>query len=447
MPRRLLLVLVLFVSGGAGRSGRLAAQTASPASAPSWGWGRFSLFAQGGSIRPDDGGASTSFNDFSANLTVRSREAETGGLEYAIDGRGATTGTGGGDRQSRLLLWDAWVGGRTKGGRIGFRLGQMWLTDLGALGSVGGLLAEWRPPVSWKAGKLRLGLFGGVEPKGFELGYVSGVRKAGAYAILEGERARRHVLGFVTIRNSGLTERSVLTMTNFVPAGTTFFLYQMAEVDLVGPGGNGSGGLTYLFVNARWSPSRAVELQGLYHRGRSIDTRTITEDQLAGRPVSAKALEGFLFESMGGRLWVEPLRNVRLLIGYSRDRGGADESAYNRYTAGVYLRDLLGSGLDLSVSDNRSDRASGAYDSWYASLGRSIGPRAYLSADYSTALSVLRFTSAGGVQVESRPQIRRWGLNGTFNLSRTLSLLLILEETRDGSTREDRGMLGLTVRF
>ena len=38
----------------------------------------------------------------------------------------------------------------------------------------------------------------------------------------------------------------------------------------------GGANLTYIFVNARYRVSRWLEFQGLYHRGLSIDTRTIT---------------------------------------------------------------------------------------------------------------------------------------------------------------------------
>ena len=53
----------------------------------------------------------------------------------------------------------------------------------------------------------------------------------------------------MTIRNQGVTERNVLSTTNFLPFGREFFLYQAAEYDLTGPGGIGSGGLAYFFIS------------------------------------------------------------------------------------------------------------------------------------------------------------------------------------------------------
>ncbi len=424
----------------------LAPSSALLAQTSAGGWGRVSLFGQAGSTRAVDGGAGSSFNDAWATLTLRSSPADSGGLEYALDGRGRSSAYGD-ERQSRAQLYDAWVGGRLSGGAVGARVGQMWLNDLGALGAVGGLNLEWRPLSDGKPGRFRLGVFGGLEPNAWEAGYVQGVTKAGAYAVLEGERARRHVLGWVLLRDKGLTERSVVTVTNFVPAGTTFFLYQAAEADLTGPGGTGHGGLTFFFVNARWAPTSRVELTATVHHGRSIDTRTITQDQLDGRPIDAKRLDGLLYESAGGRLSVEVVRGVRLWAGYARERTNNGETGANRTSAGLFVFNLLKSGFDVNAVLNRYDAVTGPFDSWYASLGRSIGARVYLSADYSTAVSVLRTASDGGIVVETRPRSRRMTLSGTFNLTRSISLLLSGERLLDDTSTQNRGMAGLTYRF
>ncbi len=428
----------------------LAAFSFAPAAhAQSGGWGRISLFLQRGQSRPGDGGASTSSNEAIASVTFRSPEREESGFEYALDGRGASYGVESEDRRNRLSLWEAWVGGRFAKGAIGVRVGQQWITDLGGLGSVGGALVEVRGRAGTGEGKLRprFGLFAGVEPKGWEAGWESGVKKGGAYAALDGEGGRRHVLGFVTIRNSGLTERSVLSTTHFVPFGRTLFLYVAGEYDVARPGGRGETGLSYAFVNARWTLSPRVELQGLYHRGRSYDARTITQDQLDGRPVDPRLLAGFLYESGGGRLTVEVARGLRVFAGYSQDRGNRDSGSTGRITAGLHAADVLRTGIDVTVSDNRIDRPDGAYDSWYASAGRSFGGRVYVSLDYATALSVLRFTDADGIVVETRPRTDRFSLNANVNLGRSLSLLLATERTSGDLSTELRGSAGFALRF
>ncbi len=131
--------------------------------------------------------------------------------------------------------------------------------------------APW-PACSWRGdrrpsrprglGRWRGGLFGGLDPNVYKFGYSEGVRKAGAYMTLEGARGRRHVAGYVNVHNGSLTERSVMTFTNFVPAGP-LFVYQAAEYDVAGTaGGLGHKGLTYFFGNARVSAGRRAGVPG-----------------------------------------------------------------------------------------------------------------------------------------------------------------------------------------
>lgn len=420
------------------------------ARAQSGGWGRFSLFLGGSQSRPEGGGDTTTTNEAIGTLTVRSPEVEGNGLEYAFDGRGSTYGVEGSDRRNRFSLWDAWFGGRFANGTVGVRVGQQWITDLGGLGSVGGALVEVRGRAKKGKRKLRprFGLFGGLEPKGWEAGWVSGVKKGGAYVALDGDGGQRHVLGWVLVRNSGLTERSVLTTTNFLPVGKALFFYVAGEWDLSRPGGVGETGLSYAMVNARWAVSSRVELQGLYHRGRSYDARTLTQDQVDGRPIDPRLAAGFFYESVGGRATVEVARGVRLWAGYARDRGNREEDSRGRITAGLSAANVFGSGLDVTASDNRVDQPDGgSYDSWYASIGRSFGGRVYVSLDYSSALSVLHFTGADGIRIETRPKTNRFSLNGNVNLGRSVSLLLLLERSNGDFSTDTRGSLGFAVRF
>jgi hypothetical protein len=238
-------------------------------------------------------------------------------------------------------------------------------------------------------------------------------------------------------------------MLNFVPIGHEFFLYQAAEIDTTSPAGTGGGTkLTYVFVNARYRVSPWLEFQGLYHRGVSIDTRTITQDILNGRPVDPRALDGFLFGSIGGRVTVEPIRGIRLYGGYSQERSSREGETYPRYQAGIWAMNVLGTGLDLSVSDNRYNRPStGSYDSWYASIGRSLGPSIYLTLDYTTSLSVLNITTFDGLVVQSRPRSKRYSASGVVNISRAFSVFLTAEQIRDDDSRQNRGLLGLMFRF
>lgn len=408
-------------------------------------WGRFTLFFQTAQLK-QDGGFSSSYSEVVGNLTVRTTETNDGGLEYAIDMRSATY-PGSANRANRVSLYDAYVGFRRKGGGFGVRIGQMWLNELGGLGSLGGALVEYRERGSSALGSFRFGLFGGLEPKPFDIGYANAIRKAGAYIALDGERGRRHVLGFVTVRHDTLTERQVATMLNFVPVGTKFFLYQAAEYDLQGPGGQGHGGLNYIFANVRYAPGQVIEFQGTYHHGRSIDVRTITNDELNGKPVDPRALEGLLFESVGGRITVNLSRQVRVWGGYSQDRNNTDDRPSGRIQTGFSAMNILRTGFDFTASDFRTDRPGNTYDSWYVSLGKTFGRSVYVSADYTSSASVLQFTDSGGVTVETRPRTNRYSLSSIINVSRVLSILLTGERFMEQMQHEDRAMLGLTFRF
>jgi hypothetical protein len=429
LMRRRLAILVVVLAWGAPAAGQSALD-----------WGRISVFGQVLRSKNLDG-TTTAYNEVNAALSIHTPPRETDGFEFSVDARGSEYPSVT-NRDPRLTVYDAWVGGKIAGGRVAVRLGQMYVNDLGALGGVGGLHLETR------AGKFRFGVFGGLEPKGFDAGYVSDVRKAGAYVALDGERGWRNVLGYVTIRNQGVAERNVISVSNFIPVGREFFLYQAAEYDVTGPAGIGTGGLAYVFATARWAPVRAFEIQALYQHGRSVDARSITLDQLAGRPVDAKSLDGFLFDSMGGRATVEVVRGWRVWAGYYQDKNNRDDIVSNRWQFGLSSMNVFGSGFDVFASDNRTIRpGSSTYDAWYFSLGRSLGSRLYLTFDYSTSLSVLQLTDSGGLTIENRPSSRRYSLSGIFNVSRSFSLMLTGEQLVDDSSTQNRGLLVLTYRF
>ena len=406
--------------------------------------GRLSFFGTFQRAEFDDG-TTRDFTDLTTAVTFRSRLAEDrDGFEYAIDVRETAYPSSEG-RDSRTRLYDAWAGGRMANGRLALRGGQMWLHEFGALGSIGGVMAEYRTGQT-AAGRVRFGVFGGAEPKSFEAGYVPNVKKGGAWLALDGRGLRRHVLGYVTTRNSSLTERSVLTTTNFIPIGKKVFVYQLAEYDLQGPGGEGGGGLNYFFANARYTATPRVEVMANVHRGRSIDARTITQDILDGRAVDQKALHGFLFESAGGRVTVTVRKNVRVHAGYATDRHNREDESFGRISAGIWASNVAGSGFDVTLSDNRSDRPTGSYDAWYASLGRSFGSKVYVTVDYSTSLAIIRVID-NGAEIEHRPRSKRYGVSGLWNATRVFSIVATLEQLRDDTSTDERGTFGIVYRF
>ena len=410
-------------------------------------WARVSFFAQGATTTPTDGGDSSTFSELTTSFQAESVHRVNGGFEYGFNVRFSAYPSSSG-RAQRVSIYDAYVAQGLAGGRWFVKAGQMWLTDLGGLGSVTGGLLEFRQARKIRGLRLRAGAFGGLEPNYFDLGYASGITKYGGYAAIDGNGSEKHVVGYVMVRNQGLTERSVVTITNFVPAGHQFFLYQAAEINLGGAGGQAKAGLGYFFVNANVSPSNKVDLQLTYHRGQSIDFRTITDDILNGRPVPAKSLDGFLFESIGGRATFGIGRSMRVFAGYAQDKNSSSTDAVSRVSFGLFSSNLLKTGLDVNVSDYRYSGGTGpSYDSWYASVGRNLSPRVYVSGEYTSSLSILRYVQSSGIVIENRPRTKRFGGTAIVHVGRTASVLIIFDHTQDTNYLENRVLAGLTFRF
>lgn len=407
--------------------------------------GRISFYAHVFEIRPD-GQAATRAGDFVTNASYLVPDADGDGMELGFDVRHADYTDP--RRPTRVSVYDGYVGARFGYGHVRVRAGQLWLNDLGGLGSIAGGVVEYKgSPSTSGPGRLRIGAFGGVEPTAYEFGYVPDVRKVGGYMTLEGAAGRRHTGGYIRLGHSGLVERSVVTAMNFVPVKSRLFLYQAAEYDLVGPAGQGKGGLSYFFLNANGSPTNRLDLQGLYHRGRSIDTRSITDDVLAGRPVREGALDGLLYESAGGRITVRAMSDLRVNAGYSRDKNNRDSAPTTRTTFGGSAGNIARSGVDATVSFSRFHRPTGEYDSLYLSFGRQVGRRVYVSGDYSSSVSVLTFTRSDGITIETRPETHQLSASGVVTFSRHLSMSWTVDRTRDDASTDLRVLSGLTYRI
>jgi hypothetical protein len=410
-------------------------------------WARVSFMVDGATLTPTTGGDPYTSNFLTGSMAAESAHHATGGFEYGLNVQFGSYSSGAG-RTQRTSIYDAYVAEGFFGGRLFAKAGQMWLTDLGGLGAVGGGLIEYRQVRKTKGRRLRLGVFGGLEPDPLDAGYASGIKKYGAYVSIDGDGAEKHVIGYVMVRNQNLTERSVLTITNFIPAGHQFFLYQTAEVNLSGAGGQGQTDLGFFFINVHEAPTSKVDLQFTYHRGLSIDYRTITNDILSGRPVPAKSLDGFLFESIGGRVTLQVARFLRVFGGYSQDKNSSSSDPVNRVQVGFSSSNLLKTGLDINVSDYRYRGGTNpSYDSLWVSVGRNLTSRVYVSGDYTSSLSVVKYTQSSGIVIDTRPKTKRYSGTALVRVGKTTSLLFTLDHTRDDNYVETRFLAGLTVRF
>ena len=220
--------------------------------------GRVSVYVNSAGRAYDDGTRQRD-TDISTGATFESARTDDNGVEFRLDLRHTRYSTSG--RADRLSIYDGFAGGRFGGDtQVRVRAGHMWLQDLGTMGALAGGLIEVGQHRNIEQGRFRAGVFSGLEPKIYETGYASDVRKYGGYAAYESGYMRRHVVGYTTVKQGSATERSVLSVTNFIPAGRAFFAYQVAEYEVKGPGnGTASPGLSYFLTNVRVSAGRRLQ--------------------------------------------------------------------------------------------------------------------------------------------------------------------------------------------
>jgi hypothetical protein len=408
--------------------------------------GRVSFYVTTDLRRPDGSEASANA-DFATSFTFRTPEMERQSLDVGIDIRHtAYTAT---SRPQRVSIYDGFVGARLGAqGQLRVRAGHMWMPDMGSAGALAGGLVEFRTKASGSNSRLIGGVFAGAEPLGYSAGYAEGIRKYGGYMTFESGFLRRHSIGFANIRHGAITERTTMSVANYLPVGKSFFAYQAMEYDVTGPAnGAAKSGLSYFLLNARATASSRVELQGTYNRGRSIDARQLTDDVLNGRPLNAKAIDGLRYETAGGRVSVKVARGLEFYGGYARDRNNRDDAATGRITLGGYSTNLFGSGLDVSASDARINRPSGPYHSRFVSVGRAFGRSLYGSVDFSTSLAVVRYLRSDGVVIETKPWSRRLSGNVSATINRTMSWIGVADFTMDEGLTDFRLMTGLTFRL
>jgi len=70
-----------------------------------------------------------------------------------------------------------------------------------------------------------------------------------------------------------------------------------------------------------------------------------------------------------------------------------------------------------------------------------------VSGDYTTSLSVIRFSRSDGITIESRPHTTRYSGTATINVARSVSLLATVERTNEDQVHEFRVLSGLTYRI
>ena len=103
--------------------------------------GRVSFYTNLSQLKPVDG-ASVVSGDFITNASYMLPDTDGNGMEFGMDVRHADYTDR--RRATRVSVYDGYVGGRFANGHVRIRAGQMWLNDLGGLGSVAGGVVEFK---------------------------------------------------------------------------------------------------------------------------------------------------------------------------------------------------------------------------------------------------------------------------------------------------------------
>ena len=142
-------------------------------------WSRVSFFTNTSKSSSDTTSLPV-FTELTTAFSYQLPDLDDSGAEYGVDARYATYS--GSQRPERITLYEGFVGGRFAEGRIKFRVGHVWLNDLGSLGSLAGGVFEFRQKrLLPEDGRFRVGVFAGLEPNVLETGYAPDVRKFGGY--------------------------------------------------------------------------------------------------------------------------------------------------------------------------------------------------------------------------------------------------------------------------
>ncbi len=337
---------------------------------------------------------------------------EGAGTEYRLNLRQSMRSS----RTPPLVVNDGYVGYRFGAqGQVRVRAGHMWLPD--SARRAGSRADSSRPPAAPVGRGVRRARRSVRRPRGPRLHHglcaerPESRRLCGARTGIPAAAHRRlhaHPAG-------AFVERSVVTVTNFVPMG-------FAGLHLPG------GGVRPHRSRQRRGTSRA----GVPARQRARDCRTAGRSAGHGPagPIDRRAHVDRRTAQRTRRDAGAPRRPAVRVGGRTRDRRsrakhphlrwlhprpGQPKRSAHRPPAHRWTRGKRGWFRPGRVRLEFAHRLpAGDYHSSYVSIGHSLGRRGYLSVDYATSLSVVRFIRSDGVVIDTRPRTRRVSGNGSF---------------------------------
>lgn len=385
-----------------------------------------------------DDGLSTS--QLSTRVKLDAGKRPGYGLRFFMDARHRYSGDS--TTKNKLLLYDARLIYDNLSKPLTLSVGQMNLYDSAGVGQLAGGVVGVRLNPAWTVGG-----YGGLEPDIYSMDYSLAYTKFGAFTQYRGSNAKSLALSYNRLMFRGVTERSFLYGSGLVPIADAAVVYGSVEYEL----GNGiqvADRLSHLFLNARYTFSRAADVTGYYSSGRGLDYHRFLLEQSQTPDRNSAELERFYYtESYGARLSVKPYDSMRLFVA-QRESEQKDQGIRNHTTqVGASAWNIAGSGIGLygSYDINRGDASES--DSYRLSISRGFG-RLSWTGYYSSTFNGIRFDAVTGQPTIVRLVDHRTISNDFFfDLTDALALSLEHDLSRRGEENENTLFFRLMFRF
>lgn len=295
---------------------------------------------------------------------------------------------------NQVLLYNARLHFERPQSRILFAIGQMNLYDTAGIGQLLGGVLGFKINPDWL-----LGGYAGWDSSVYINRVESGYRKFGLFGRFLGTKGKRLSLSYNQIRYSGMTERQYFYAGAMYPVERMLVFYGNFEYELASYV-SGSDRLSRVFFNARWDPTRAVDLIAFYSSGRGLDFHRYVLEKSQDPDLNDGELERFYYSLQYGlRLSVKPTKMLRLYLSRRESEQKDDNIRNHTWQLGGSAGNILDSGLTVYGSYSRNHGEISESDSYFLSLSRDFGPVSW-NASFSNTYNGVRFSNTN-----SEPEI------------------------------------------
>ncbi len=328
------------------------------------------------------------FNQLSTRVKMELINRRGNGWTIQLDARDRFRPGEAGNNQ--VLLYNAHIYFEKPQSRLLFSIGQMNLYDTAGIGQLLGGVLGFKINPDWL-----LGGYAGWDSSVYINRVESGYRKFGVFGRFLGAKGKRLSLSYNNIRYSGLTERQYFYAGTMYPLAKMFVLYGSAEYELASNIAS-SDRLSRVFLNARWDPSRSVDLTAFYSSGRGLDFHRYVLEKSQDPQLNDSELERFYYSLQYGlRLSFKPTKMLRLYIARRESEQKDDNIRNHTWQLGGSAGNIFDSGFTIfgSYSRNRGEIAES--DSYYISLSRDFA-RLSWNVSFSNTYNGVRFNRISG---------------------------------------------------